>query len=171
MALLRQEGKRHTAEQMIGMLRQAEVPPAQTRPVMQEERVRPTRRKPRTTPPDCAAAYLAVHLRAVARQRQSRGETIELMARLSRQGGVTLPEHCLAPELNTPPTFSLPEQLRLLDGTACRATADGWFAKLGDPLKAVRRRQAPPEPHSFVTDEYLKRVAGAPRLAALAGAR
>lgn len=121
--------------------------------------------------PDRAAAYLAVYLRSVAWQKQNRAETIQLMARFYRQGGVTLPEQYLAAEIDTRPTFTLPEQLRLLDRSAGASTADGWFTKLGDYLKAVGTLQAPPEPRSFVTDEYLKRVAGDQRLAAFAEAR
>ncbi|MGG5820386.1 ABC transporter substrate-binding protein [Falsiroseomonas sp. HW251] len=121
--------------------------------------------------PDRAAAYLAVYLRSVAWQKQNRAETIQLMARFYQQGGVTLPEQYLAAEIDTRPTFTLPEQLRLLDRASGASTADGWFVKLGDYLKAVGTLQTAPEPRSFVTDEYLKRVANDARLSAFAEAR
>ena len=121
--------------------------------------------------PDRAAAYLAVYLRSVAWQKQNRAETIQLMARFYQQGGVTLPEQYLAAEIDTRPTYTLPEQLRLLDRAGGASTADGWFAKLGDYLKAVGTLQAAPEPRSFVADDYLKRVAGDARLSAFAEAR
>lgn len=121
--------------------------------------------------PDVAARWLAVYLRAVAWQKQNRAETIQLMARFYQQGGVTLPEQYLAAEIDTRPTFTLPEQLRLLDRAGGASTADGWFAKLGDYLRAVGTLPNPPEPRSFLTDDLLKRVADNPRLAAFAEAR
>jgi NitT/TauT family transport system substrate-binding protein len=121
--------------------------------------------------PEIAAAYLAVFLRSVAWQRENRAETIRLMARFYQQGGVTLPDQYLATEIDTRPTFTLPEQLRLLDRAAGASTADGWFVKLGDYLRAVGTLQQVPEPRSFITDDYLKRVADTPRLAAFAAGR
>jgi NitT/TauT family transport system substrate-binding protein len=121
--------------------------------------------------PDRAAAYLAVYLRSIAWQKQNRAETIQLMARFYQQGGVTLPEQYLAAEIDTRPTFTLPEQLQLLDRASGASTADGWFAKLGEYLRAVGTLQQVPEPRSFVTDDYLKRVANDARLSAFAQAR
>ncbi len=121
--------------------------------------------------PDRAAAYLAVYLRSIAWQKQNRAETIQLMSRFYQQGGVTLPDQYLAAEIDTRPTFTLPEQLRLLDRSSGASTADGWLTKLGEYLKSAGTLQTTPEPRSFLTDEYLKRVGDNPRLAAFAEAR
>jgi NitT/TauT family transport system substrate-binding protein len=121
--------------------------------------------------PERAAQFLAVYLRGTAWQKQNRAETIRLMARFYEQGGVTLPDQYLAAEIDTRPTFTLTEQIRLLDRSAGASTADGWFAKLGDYLRAAGTLQQVPEPRAFITDEYLKRIADNPRLAAFAEAR
>lgn len=121
--------------------------------------------------PERAAQFLATYLRAIAWQKQNRAETIRLMARFYEQGGVTLPEQYLAAEIDTRPTFTLAEQIRLLDRAAGASTADGWFTKLGDYLRAAGTLQQVPEPRSFITDEYLKRIADNSRLAAFAEAR
>lgn len=121
--------------------------------------------------PARAAAYLAVYLRSVAWQKQNRAETVQLMAKFYQQGGVTLPEKYLEKEIDTRPTFTLREQLRLLDRSGGASTVDGWFGKLGEYLKAVGTLQQVPEPRNYVTDEYMKRVADDARLSAFAEAR
>jgi NitT/TauT family transport system substrate-binding protein len=121
--------------------------------------------------PGHAASYLAVYLRSIAWQRANRAETIALMRRFYEQGGVTLPEQYMAAEIDTRPTFTLDEQLRLLDRSAGASTADGWFAKLADYLRSTGTLTATPEPRSFLTDDYLKRIADNPRLRAFATAQ
>lgn len=122
--------------------------------------------------PDRAAAYLAVYLRSIAWQKANRAETIQLMRRFYEQGGVTLPDKYLETEIDTRPTFTLEEQLRLLDrGASGQSTADQWFARLGDYLKSTGTLQQVPEGRSFITDEYLKRIAADPRLRAFSNAQ
>lgn len=121
--------------------------------------------------PDRAAAWLAVYLRSVAWQKANRSETIQLMRRFYEQGGVTLPEQYLAAEIDTRPTFTLDEQLRLLDRSGGASQADQWFGKLGDYLKSTGTLQQAPEPRSFLTDDVLKRIADNPRLRAFANAQ
>lgn len=121
--------------------------------------------------PDQAAAFLAVYLRSIAWQKANREETIQLMRRFYEQGGVTLPDQYLAAEIDTRPTFTLDEQLRLLDRSSGESTVDQWFGKLGEYLKASGTLQQVPEGQSFITDEYLKRVAADPRLRAFANAQ
>ena len=76
--------------------------------------------------PDKVAAYLAVYLRSIAWQKANRAETIQLMKKFYEQGGVTLPEKYLATEIDTRPTFTLDEQIKLLDrsgGIVARPTS------------------------------------------------
>lgn len=121
--------------------------------------------------PDRAAAFLAVYLRAIAWEKANRADTIQYMRRFYEQGGVTLPDKYLAAEIDTRPTFTLEEQLRLLDRSSGESTADQWFARLGEYLKSTGTLQQVPEGRSFITDEYLKRVAADPRLRAFANAQ
>jgi NitT/TauT family transport system substrate-binding protein len=118
--------------------------------------------------PDRAAAFLAVYLRSVAWQRANRDETIALMRRFYVQGGVTLDDRYLATEIDTRPTFTLEEQLRLFDRAGGRSTVDGWLTSLGEYLVSTGTLQQAPEPASFVTDEVLKRIAADARLRAFA---
>lgn len=118
--------------------------------------------------PDRAAAFLAVYLRSIAWQRANRDETIALMRRFYVQGGVTLDDRYLATEIDTRPTFTLEEQLRLFDRASGRSTVDGWLTSLGAYLVSTGTLQQAPEPATFVTDEVLKRIAADARLRAFA---
>lgn len=118
--------------------------------------------------PDQVAAFLAVYLRSIAWQRANRDETIALMRRFYEQGGVTLPDQYLAAEIDTRPTFTLDEQLKLLSRDSGASTADGWFMALGGYLKASGTLQEAPDPKGFITDEILRRIAADPKLRAFA---
>jgi NitT/TauT family transport system substrate-binding protein len=114
--------------------------------------------------PDKVAAYLAVYLRAIAWEKAHRADTIKLMNEFYRKTGVMLPEKYLAREIDTRPTFTLPEQLKLFDRSGGSAEVDTWFSKLGEYLKSTGTLQETPDPRSFSTDAYLKRVANDPKL-------
>ena len=114
--------------------------------------------------PEKVAAYLAVYLRAIVWEKAHRDETIKLMNEFYRKTGVMLPEKYLAREIDTRPTFTLPEQLKLFDRSGGTAEVDTWFSKLGEYLKSTGTLQETPDPRSFATDAYLKRVANDPKL-------
>jgi ABC-type nitrate/sulfonate/bicarbonate transport system substrate-binding protein len=114
--------------------------------------------------PDKVAAYLAVYLHAIAWEKTHRDETIKQMKEFYQKTGVNLPEKYLAREIDTRPTFTLAEQLKLFDRSAGTAAVDIWFTKLGDYLRSTGTLQEAPQPRSFATDAYLKRVASDPKL-------
>ena len=114
--------------------------------------------------PDKVAAYLAVYLRSIAWQKANRAETIQLMKKFYEQGGVTLPEKYLATEIDTRPTFTLDEQIKLLERAGGASTADQWYTKLGEYLKSTGTLQEVPDTKGFITDEYMKRVASNAKL-------
>ncbi|TQF77407.1 nitrate ABC transporter substrate-binding protein [Elioraea sp. Yellowstone] len=118
--------------------------------------------------PDRAAAFLAVYLRSIAWQRANRDETIALMRRFYVQGGVTLDDRYLAAEIDTRPTFTLEEQLRLFSRAEGPSTVDRWLTDLGAYLVSTGTLQQAPDPTTFATDEVLKRIAADPRLRAFA---
>lgn len=118
--------------------------------------------------PDKVAAYLAVYLRSIAWQKAHKDETVKLMAKFYEQGGVMLPEKYLYTEIDTRPTFTLDEQLKLFDRSNGSSTVDKWMAKLGEYLKSTGTLSEVPDAKSFIKDEYLKRVAADPKLRAFA---
>jgi NitT/TauT family transport system substrate-binding protein len=118
--------------------------------------------------PDKVAAYLAVYLRAIAWEKTHRDETIKLMKEFYQKTGVNLPEKYLAREIDTRPTFTLDEQIKLFDRAGGNSDVDKWFTKLGEYLKSTGTLQDAPDPRNFATDAYLKRVAADPKLQAFA---
>src|SRR5436190_8423885 len=118
--------------------------------------------------PDNVAAYLAVYLRAIVWEKAHRDETIKLMKEFYQKTGVNLPEKYLAREIDTRPTFTLDEQIKLFDRAGGISDVDKWFVKLGEYLKSTGTLQEAPQPRSFATDDFLKRVAGTPKLKAFA---
>jgi len=118
--------------------------------------------------PDKVAAYLAVYLRAVAWEKTNREDTIKLMKEFYQKTGVILPDKYLAREIDTRPTFTLEEQLKLFDRSRGASNVDEWFAKLGQYLKSTGTLQEAPDPKNFATDAYLKLVVANATLRAFA---
>ena len=118
--------------------------------------------------PDKVAAYLAVYLRAIAWEKAHRDETIKLMKEFYQKTGVNLPEKYLAREIDTRPTFTLDEQIKLFNRAGGKSDVDKWFTKLGEYLKSTGTLQEAPDPRNFATDAYLKRVVADPKLQAFA---
>jgi ABC-type nitrate/sulfonate/bicarbonate transport system substrate-binding protein len=118
--------------------------------------------------PDMVARYLAVYLRAVAWEKTHRDETIKMMKDFYAKTGVTLPEKYLAEEIDTRPTFTLDQQLELFDRSKGESKVDQWFTKLVAYLKGTGTIQKEPSLQDFVSDAFLKRVAGDPKLKAFA---
>ena len=81
---------------------------------------------------------------------------------------VKLSEKYLAREIDTRPTFTLDEQIKLFDRAGSNSDVDKWFTKLGEYLKSTGTLQEAPDPHAFATDAYLKRVTADPKLQAFA---
>jgi ABC-type nitrate/sulfonate/bicarbonate transport system substrate-binding protein len=118
--------------------------------------------------PDKVAAYLAVYLRAIAWEKGHRDETIKLMKEFYQKTGVNLPEKYVAREIDTRPTFTLEEQIKLFDRKGGNSDVDKWFVKLGEYLKSTGTLQEVTDPHQFATDTYLMRVDADPKLKSFA---
>lgn len=118
--------------------------------------------------PDMVARYLAVFLRGIAWTKANRDAAVQSMSRFYQAGGVTVSEAALRAEIERRPTFTLEEQLRLMDRSAGPSQADRWYEGLSAFLAQVGTVQNPPPPSAYLTDEPLKRVAADPRLRAFA---
>ena len=92
----------------------------------------------------------------------------KLMKEFYQKTGINLPEKYLAREIDTRPTFTLDEQLKLFNRSGGVSDVDKWFAKLGEYLKSTGTLQDAPQPRNFATDEYLTRVESNPKLKAFA---
>ncbi len=118
--------------------------------------------------PDNVARFLAVYLRSIAWQRANPRETVDLMKRFYQQGGVTISDAAFQAEIDTRPTFTLDEQLRIMDRAAGPSQVDRWYTALGQYLQSVGTVQQAPAVADFITDTYMRRVAADARLRAFA---
>jgi ABC-type nitrate/sulfonate/bicarbonate transport system substrate-binding protein len=118
--------------------------------------------------PDKVAAFLAVYLHTLAWQKTHRAETIALMKTFYERSGLTLADQFLGMEIDTQPTLSLDEQLAAFDRSKGAAKMDEWIGQFANYLKSTGSLQTVPEPTSYITDAYLKRVAADPKLKSFA---
>jgi ABC-type nitrate/sulfonate/bicarbonate transport system substrate-binding protein len=114
--------------------------------------------------PENVAKFLAVYLRAWKWAGANRKEAIALMKKFYEQGGVQISDASLAKEFDTRPTFDLASQVKLMDRGAGASQMDGWFAAIADFMKGSGSIQEAPAAKTFITDEYMKRVASDPKL-------
>ena len=66
------------------------------------------------------------------------------------------------------PTFSLDQQLKLMARAGAASTVDGWFSEIGKFITEVGTIPASPEASSYLTDDFMKRVAADAKLRAFA---
>jgi len=114
--------------------------------------------------PENVAKFLAVYLRAWKWANANRAEAIAMMKKFYEQGGVQISDAAMAKEFDTRPTFDLASQAKLLDRGAGASQADGWFTAIVEFMKGSGSIQEAPSTKTFVTDEYMKRVASDPKL-------
>lgn len=121
--------------------------------------------------PDLVARFLAVYLRAQRYLAANRKEAVAAMTRHYEAGGVNISDAAKNKEFDTRPMYSLDEQLALFARGAQPGKADTTMNTIAAFMKEVgslRADEALPDPKTYVTDEYLKRVAADPKLRAFA---
>jgi ABC-type nitrate/sulfonate/bicarbonate transport system substrate-binding protein len=114
------------------------------------------------------AAFLAVYLRGWSWAKANPAEARSLALDFYKQGGLEVTAHAMDEEFRLRPTFSLDEQLHLMDRAKGPSTMDGWFAEISKFLTEVGTVQSAPEANSYITAEFMTRVASDPKLKAFA---
>jgi NitT/TauT family transport system substrate-binding protein len=66
------------------------------------------------------------------------------------------------------PTFGLDEQLKIMARAAGGSTVDGWFNEIGKFITEVGTIPANPDPASYVSDDFMKKVSTDAKLKAFA---
>lgn len=118
--------------------------------------------------PDAVAKFLAVYLRGWSWAKANPAEARALALDFYKQGGLETNARAMDQEFALRPTFSLDEQIKLMARTNGASTMDGWFSEIGKFLTEVGTIPSNPDPKSFITDDYMKRVAADPKLRAFA---
>jgi ABC-type nitrate/sulfonate/bicarbonate transport system substrate-binding protein len=114
--------------------------------------------------PELVARFLAVYLRAWSWANANRPEALRMMKDFYAKGGVSISDGAMAKEFETRPTFSLQEQLRVMDRSGGTSQMDQWFTSLSQFMRETGAVQQVPAAADFVTDEFMKRVQADPML-------
>ncbi len=118
--------------------------------------------------PDEVAKFLAVYLRGWAWAKANPDEARKLALDFYKQGGLETTAKAMDEEFRLRPTFSLDEQLKLMSRANGASEMDGWFDKIGKYLTEVGTVATGPDPKSYITDDFMKRVSADARLRAFA---
>jgi ABC-type nitrate/sulfonate/bicarbonate transport system substrate-binding protein len=118
--------------------------------------------------PDDVAKFLAVFLRGWSWAKANPAEARTLALDFYKTGGLEVSARAMDQEFALRPTFGLDEQLKIMARGAAGSSVDGWFSEIGKFITDVGTIQANPDPKSYITDDFLKRVAADPKLRAFA---
>jgi ABC-type nitrate/sulfonate/bicarbonate transport system substrate-binding protein len=118
--------------------------------------------------PDDVAKFLAVYLRGWSWAKANPAEARKLALDFYKQGGLEVTERALDQEFSLRPTFGLDEQLKMMARASGASTVDKWFEEIGKFATEVGTIPNNPAASSFLTDEFLKRIADNPQLKAFA---
>lgn len=118
--------------------------------------------------PRNVAAFLSVYVRAWGWAKAHPAEARDALKRFYTQGGVEISDRGVEQEFTLRPTYTLGEQLALMDRSANPSTVDRSLGGIAAFMVEVGTFPRAPEAKSFVTDEYMRMVAADPKLRAFA---
>lgn len=118
--------------------------------------------------PGEVAKFLAIYLRGWAWAKANPAEARALALEFYKQGGLETSAKAMDEEFALRPTFSLDEQLKLMSRANGGSTADKWFSQIAKYLVEVGTIPSDPDAKSYITDEFMQRVAADPKLRAFA---
>ena len=118
--------------------------------------------------PDDVAKFLAVYLRGWSWAKANPAEARTLGLDFYKLGGLEVSARAMDQEFALRPTFGLDEQLKMFSRSTSASTVDGWFDEIGKFITEVGTIPANPDAKSYVSDDFLKRIAADAKLRAFA---
>jgi len=118
--------------------------------------------------PEDVAKFLAVFLRGWSWAKANPAEARSLALDFYKQGGLEASAEAMDKEFALRPTFGLDEQLKLMSRAGGPSTVDGWLNEIGKFLTDVGTVPSNPDPKTYVTGDFMTRVAADPKLRAFA---
>lgn len=118
--------------------------------------------------PEDVAKFLAVYLRGWSWANANPAEARTLALDFYKQGGLEVSPRAMDQEFALRPTFGLDEQIKIMTRGAAASTVDGWFSEIGKFIVDVGTIPANPEAKSYITGDFLMRVAADAKLKAFA---
>jgi ABC-type nitrate/sulfonate/bicarbonate transport system substrate-binding protein len=114
--------------------------------------------------PENVAKFLAVYMRAWKWMNANKPQAIQMMTKFYSQGGVSISEASMKKEFDTRPTFTLAQQLTMMDRTRGNSDMDAWFGQISTFMRSTGAIQTVPQSGDYITDAYMKRVQADPKL-------
>jgi ABC-type nitrate/sulfonate/bicarbonate transport system substrate-binding protein len=118
--------------------------------------------------PENVAKFLAVFLRGWSWAKANPAEARTLALDFYKTGGLEVSARAMDQEFALRPTFGLDEQLKIMARASGASTVDGWFNAIGTFMTEVGTLPTAPSVSTYITDDYMKRVAADPKLKAFA---
>ncbi len=118
--------------------------------------------------PEDVAKFLAVYLRGWSWAKANPAEARTLGLDFYKQGGLEVSARAMDQEFALRPTFSLDEQLKMMSRASGASTVDNWLGEIGKFITEVGTIPANPDVKSYITDDFLQRIAADPKLRAFA---
>jgi NitT/TauT family transport system substrate-binding protein len=118
--------------------------------------------------PGDVAKFLAVYLRGWSWAKANPAEARTLGLDFYKQGGLEVTPRAMDQEFALRPVFGLDEQLKIMNRGAAPSTVDSWLGEIGKFITEVGTIPANPDVKSFITDDFMKRVAADAKLKAFA---
>lgn len=118
--------------------------------------------------PELVAKYLAVYLRGITWVKQNPDEATDMLLDFYSEGGVEISDEGAAAEFTLRPTFTLPDQIALMNRDAGESEVDGWFHSIAEFMTQVGTITAPPKTSAMIDTSFMQAVAADPALAAFA---
>ncbi len=118
--------------------------------------------------PQHVAAFLATYVRGWSWAKANPQEAREMLKKFYAQGGVEISDRAVEQEFETRPTYTLDEQLKILDRATGQSNVDQWLGKIAAFMVEVGTVPQAPDVKTFITGEYMRKVADDPKLRAFA---
>jgi NitT/TauT family transport system substrate-binding protein len=118
--------------------------------------------------PKVVAAFLATYLRGWGWARSHSKEARDLLKKFYADGGVEISDKAIDQEFAERPTFSLAEQLKLMEPASGGSQLDGWMDKISAFMVQAGTLPRAPDAKSYIDADYMKMVAADPKLKAFA---
>ncbi len=118
--------------------------------------------------PELVARVLAAFLRGVVWARENPEEARRHLVDFYSDGGVEISDAAVNAEFDLRPTFSLEEQLELLDRTDGMSDIDQWLTAIGDFMTSVGTTDVTPDAMDYIDGSFMQMVMDDPELRAFA---
>lgn len=118
--------------------------------------------------PELVARFIAVYLRGWAWAEANPNEARDMLVDFYSDGGIEISDEAVDAEFDLRPTFSLEEQVVLMDRSDTGSELDGWLSSIGTFMADGGTFDENPDPASYIDPSFMQMVMDDPELAAFA---